>query len=368
LIIEQLSDIERRAINTATAVHTLVHRIRRHRLRPNADCEPGPVAEFDLPRVVVSAWLPRLGLTRSRVRTEIRRGNWRAIARGVVLTRPEQPTRADWAAVGIALAGPSAALTGWDALQVRGLGGDRPPTAEVTVLTRVGANRVIGRVRIRRTRRPYSRTETSAEARHHPLTPVVTTARAVADTALDCRRLSDVRALVGAALIRHHCSLDALVHELEGLPRNRGAHFRRALSEVFAGARSAAEADAAHRLARHPRIPAFELNVPVRAAEGRRYVVDFLWRGLRAALEIDSREFHISADEWAATLARHNALTAAGLSVLHQPPSAISAPDGRWLDETADWLTRRARELGVALPPAGAAIRTRTGHPTRPCP
>lgn len=323
------------------------------------------MAELDLPRVVVTAWLPRLGLTRSRVRTEIGRGNWRPMLRGVVLTRPEQPTRADWAAAGIALAGPSAALTGWDALQVRGLGGDRPPTTEVTVLTRAGSNRVLGGVRIRRTHRPYSCIETSAEARHHPLTPVVATARAVADTALDHRRLSEVRALVGSALIRRHCSLDALVRELNGLPRNRGAHFRRAVSEALGGARSAAEADAARRLARHPRVPAFEPNVAVRAADGRRYVVDFLWRALRAVLEIDSREFHISAEQWAATLARHNALTAAGLAVLHQPPSAISGPDGRWLDETADWLARRAGELGVALPPPGAALRGRTGRSAR---
>jgi hypothetical protein len=300
------------------------------------------------------------------VRTELGHGNWRAIARGIVLTRPEQPTRADWVAVGIALAGPSAALTGWDALQVRGLGGERPPTPQATVLTRTGSNRVIGGVRIRRTARPYTRTETSAEASHHPLTPIVATERAVADTALDCSRLSEVRALVGFALVRRRCSLDALVRELDGLPRNRGAHLRRAVGEALAGVRSAAEADAAARLARHPRIPAFDLTVPVVAARGRCFLVDFLWRGLRAVLEIDSLEFHISAEDWRATMARHNALTAAGFAVLHQPPSVVAGRDGWWLDETADWLGRRSRELGVALPPPGGAIRSQPGtHPRR---
>lgn len=91
------------------------------------------------------------------------------------------------------------------------------------------------------------------------------------------------------------------------------------------------------------------MNVPVVDERGTViYVVDLLWRELRAALEIDSREFHFSEADWRAALARHNELTRFGLSVTHYPPSATRAP--RWDAEVAYWLRRRAAELGVVTP------------------
>ena len=46
-------------------------------------------------------------------------------------------------------------------------------------------------------------------------------------------------------------------------------------------------------------------------------------------LEVDSRERHFSVESWEATMRRHGAMTAAGLSVLHVPPSRFRAdPDG----------------------------------------
>lgn len=74
-------------------------------------------------------------------------------------------------------------------------------------------------------------------------------------------------------------------------------------------------------------------------------VADVLWRDLRAVLEIDSREFHLSEAEWKATMQRHNRLTSAGLALTHYPPSATGDP--AWPDEVARWLHHRARELGV---------------------
>ncbi len=118
---------------------------------------------YELPRVLIPAFANDLGISRARVRTELRRENWRMIARGAILTRPEEPTRDDWAAVGVALGGPSAALTGWDAARAVGLGDPIPPANEVLVLSRHASNRVIGRVRIRGTARPYTIRLTSAD-------------------------------------------------------------------------------------------------------------------------------------------------------------------------------------------------------------
>ena len=106
---------------------------------------------FELSRILVPAQVARLGLTPARVRTELRRGNWQRLAPGVLLTRPDEPTRDDWAHVGVHLAGPASALSGWDALRANGLGGRLPPDPTVLVLTPRGANRVLGGVRVRRT-------------------------------------------------------------------------------------------------------------------------------------------------------------------------------------------------------------------------
>jgi hypothetical protein len=229
------------------------------------------------------------------------------------------------------------------------------------------SNRVLGQVRIRRTSRPFAASLTSAEAKDHPLTPVVTTARALADTALDCRQIAQVRAMIGAAVLKKRCTLRELAHELEHAPRNGSALLRQALRETTDGARSAAEAAAAVKLGRARRIPAFELNVPVVDEDGRTiYVVDVLWRALRAGLEIDSREFHVSDADWKRTLDRHNQLTRYGLALAHYPPSTVTGRSTAWLEDVADWLARRAAELDVAVPRATGVIEPALDAPPAP--
>ena len=279
---------------------------------------------FELPRVLVSAQVARLANNRSTIRTEIRRGNWQRLASGIVLTRPDEPTRSDWAEVGIALAGSGAGLSGWDALHVRGLGGRTAPNPRVLVLSPRGINRVVGCVHIRRTARPFRVVHRSPHCAQLPLVPVVAVARAVADTALDHRDLSAVRALVTSAVQRRACTLLELIGELDSGPRSRSRLLRLALHDAVGGARSAAEAAAAARLGRGG-VPPFELNVPVVDEQGELiFVVDVLWRELRAALEIDSREYHFSETDWLATLDRHNELTRYGLAVSHYAPSIVT--------------------------------------------
>jgi hypothetical protein len=107
-------------------------------------------------------------------------------------------------------------------------------------------------------------------------------------------------------------------------------------------------------------MPAFELNVAVVDERGRVvFVVDVLWRGLRAALEIDSREYHLSEQDWQASMARHNELTRCGLSVVHYPPSAVRRRG--WASEVAAWLRARADELGVAGPRSRGVLAPAVG-------
>lgn len=319
--------------------------------------------DVELPRVLVPSSAAACGISRGRIRAELRRGNWRWLARGAVLTRPDVATRDDWAAVGIAFGGPSAALSGWDAARAAGLGDPVPPGDQVLVLSRHSANRVIGHVRIRETARPYRCRLTSAGHPLHPLTPVVAPARAIADASAYFHRLTPVRAMVTSAVQRGRCTVDELLAELHAGPRQGSRLFRLALADAVDGARSVAEAEAAQRMTK-ARIPAFELNVPILDAAGAVIAVaDVLWRDLRAILEIDSREYHLSETAWKQTMARHNRLTRAAFALTHLPPSEVSGRSAGWLEELSGWLGDRGRELGVPPPRERGVIRPPGGEP-----
>lgn len=294
------------------------------------------------------------GISESTTSTFVRRTLWRRLASGVVLTRPDAPTRSDWAVVGLALGGPGAALSGWDALGTYGIAAKQCPAAPVLVLTTTGKNRTVGGLHLRPTSRPYGRSMTSVVAPDLPLVVRTPVARAVADAALQDSRTEIVRATVMRAVQRGLCSVADLEFELDAMPRNGSAGFRRAIADLVTGARSVAEIRAIRGLRRAP-VPPFEVNVELRDPSGRVVAVaDVLWRALRAVLEIDSREFHFTERDWKATMARHNRLTTLGLSVTHYPPSAITAGNA-WLVEVESWLRQRACLLGVPYVPARAA-------------
>ncbi len=293
----------------------------------------------------------------------MRHGRWQTLAAGVLLTRCDEPTREDWADVGVHLGGAGAAVTGWDALRAKGFTLRTPPPL-VVVLSPSAMNRTVGGVRIRRTARPFDRSWAPLDAPYE-LTPVVRVPRALADHALDVDRNATLT-VVSRALQLGLCTIDDLYAEYRTGPRNRSAGLRHSLASVMDGARSVAEATAARRLAAGP-IPSFELNVPVVDASGRTcYVLDQCWRELRAAIEIDSREHHSSDAKWQRTLVRHNAITRAGLAVLHYPPALVTRRGSTYVEEVREWLTARADELGVPLPRSRGIRRPAPGCSPEP--
>jgi len=275
----------------------------------------------------------------------------------VFLTRPEPPTRTDWARAGLALGGRAAVLSGWDAVRLRDLGAARPPCEEILVLTSGGANRRVGPIRLRPSGRPVRVVRTATRDPAMPFAQLADTARAIADTCLTYRYLGPVRALVTSAVQRGLCTAEQLAGELDAGPRNGSALLRRALADAFDGARSIAEAEACELLAGGG-VPAFELNVAIIDVSGRVIAVaDVLWRELRAILEIDSREYHFSEPDWKATMRRHNRLLRLGLAVAHYPPSEIRSRGADWVDEVAAWLGARAVELGRPPPATVGVLR-----------
>lgn len=132
--------------------------------------------------------------------------------------------------------------------------------------------------------------------------------------------------------------------ELEAAPRQHSANLRQALADMDAGAWSAPEARAATIL-RGADVPPFEQNARIDLSDGRYLIVDFLWRELRAILEIDSDEHHGDPGDRDSTDDRHLVLETLGYSVAHRRPRLIMGEPGRFRWETECGLAGRPKFL-----------------------
>ena len=112
-------------------------------------------------------------------------------------------------------------------------------------------------------------------------------------------------------------------------------------------------------------MPPFELNVPVVDECGTLlFVLDALWRELRAGLEIDSREYHFSEEDWDATMARHNILARCGLELTHYSPRR--ARGAQFPLEVGQWLKSRSTAINVPIPPGHCIRRPPLGRDPEP--
>jgi hypothetical protein len=149
-------------------------------------------------------------------------------------------------------------------------------------------------------------------------------ARAVADTVRQLSEPADIRAVVAAGVQQGRVQVWQLAEELTQGPVRGSAGLRRALAEVAEGVRSTAEADLVRLIRRH-RLPMPMLN-PCLFIGGKFLAMpDAWWPQAGVAVEVDSREWHLSPAEWEQTMARHARMSAHGIIVLHYPPSRIRA-------------------------------------------
>ncbi|MDT4938840.1 MAG: hypothetical protein QOG80_2511 [Pseudonocardiales bacterium] len=300
---------------------------------PFSDPDDDPPSLSGPPRVLGWDEAMRLGYTRNAIQHSVATGHWRRILPRTYLTA-DTFTWTDRVAASLVFAGPRSLLSGAAALADQGL---RCVGRESTVLVLVPAQvrmRSVAWVRVRATHRmPHA--ALLPGPRRAPL------ARAVADLALERACLDDVRTLVAQAVRRNLCTVDELAAELEEGPRNRSAHLRVAITEVADGAWSAPEARAARAL-RAVHVPPFEQNARIDLPSGGCYHADFLWRDLRAVLEIDSVEHHLDPREWRRTMDRHLVLETLGYSVIHRTPSAVRGNPRRFAEDVQAWLARRA--------------------------
>lgn len=291
----------------------------------------------ELPRVLSRAHATRIGIPPHVIQRRLSAGRWRRVLPRTYLT-VETFTWADRLAAASAFAGPRAVLSGAAVLHDGSLRSVRRPGRVLILVPPERRLRSTGWVQIRPTRR-------LPDAELVPGPPRVPIARAVADHALTLHRIDDVRAVVAEAVRRRLSTVDEIAAELDAGPRNGSRLLRQALAEVAGGAWSAPEARAA-RLLRRAGVPPFEQNARIDLPGGGHYVADFLWRELRAILEIDSVEHHFDLADWEATMDRHLVLETIGYSVAHRPPSAVQTYPDRFVRDVAAWLAGRQRWIG----------------------
>jgi hypothetical protein len=214
-------------------------------------------------------------------------------------------------------AGPRSALTGMAAL--RHYGFQLSEAYPIDVVVPVDVRRQgTGFVRVQRSERMPVDVCAEGEIRF------VLPARAVADAARRMRSAREVRVLIAQTVQQQRCTIGMLTIELEQGPAQGSAFLRAALVEVREGIRSGPEGDL-RVLLRRGRLPMPMFNARLYDEKTLIAVADCGWEDAGVAAEVDSREYHYSAEDWQCTMRRHDRLVARGVLVLHFTPARIRA-------------------------------------------
>lgn len=290
-------------------------------------------------RVVARGQALACGMTPAALRYQIRAGGpWQRLLPGVYLAETGTPTTEQREIAALAHAGNGSVITGPAALRHH-----RVPTPDspfITVL--IPAQRKVqnaGFVRVWRTTRMPPRIMDDHGVR------LVFPARAVADTARDMTSLRDVRAVVASAVQSRRCSISLLAEELWQVPRRDSALLRQAIAEVRDGVRSVVEAEFRDLILRAG-LPVPMFNPSVFYAKTFIAKPDAWWPDAGVAAEVDSKEWHLSPEDWERTTRRHDAMTEHGILVLHFTPRMIRGDPA-----TVVAKIRNALSAGLTHPP-----------------
>ena len=259
-----------------------------------------------------------VGLTRHALRHRLRaEGPWQSLLPGLYVAATGTPTVAQQEMAAMLYAGHASVITGLAAAchyRIRG-----PSTEFIDVLMPASRRRRDAAfVRLHRTTRMPGRFEQFGPLRY------ALPARAVADAVRGLDSLRDVRAVVADAVQRGCCKVPRLYDELAAGPAVGSALFREALSDVADGIRSAAEGDLKDLLARS-NLPMPLFNATLFA--GNTFVAkpDAWWPDAGVAVEVDSREWHMSPQDHERTLERQARMGKYGIVVLPFTPKQIRA-------------------------------------------
>ena len=244
------------------------------------------------------------------------RGAWQPLLPGVYAscTGPVSAQQRNTAA--LLFAGPRSVITGPAALVSHRI--RAPQTHVVDVLVPMERRRrSVNFVRVSRTSRMPGLLFRDGPLSYAP------PARAVADTVRGLRDLGEVRAVVADGVQRGTVLIWQLNDELSCGPVQGSARLRRVLEEVADGVRSSAEGDL-RTLVKRERLPEPMYNPHLFAGDTFIAVPDAWWPDAGVAVEIESRQWHLSPGDWEQTMARASRMSAYGIAVLHFPPRRLT--------------------------------------------
>jgi hypothetical protein len=178
--------------------------------------------------------------------------------------------------------------------------------------------------------------------------------RAVADAVRGLESLREVRAIVADAVQHGKCTVTNLVAELTAGPSSGSVLFREALADVADGLRSTAEGDLRSLLIKS-RLPMPLFNASLYDGDGT-FIArpDAWWPEYGIAVEVDSREWHMSPDDHAKTLARGRRMAKYQIVVLRFTPRQIRTEPAQVIKDIRDALNgaRGRQPLNLRTVPA----------------
>lgn len=277
------------------------------------------------------------GITASALQHRLRReGPWQRLLPGVYLTTTGQASREQIQIASVLYAGPDSIITGPAALVNYGIQTSQCGVVDI-LIPATSKRSSCSFVVIHRTRRMPESAVCDGPMRFAP------PERAVADTA---RALADrvaARAVIASAVQRGRCTVAQLAAELQDGPIHGSAHLRAVLAEVIAGIRSVPEADL-RRLIIRAGLPEPLYNARLYIGDTFLAQPDAWWPRYGVAVEVDSREWHLSPADWEQTMARHQRMSAAGVIVVHVSPRQLRDESAR-LEADLDATLRAGRPL-----------------------
>lgn len=287
------------------------------------------------------------GLTDNALRHRLRPGGpWRVLLPTIYIAATGEPSSAQLQVAAQLYGGPESVITGPAAALVHRI--RAPHSAIVEVLVPVTCQRRdAGFVRLHRTYRIPKQVYRFGPIRY-ALAP-----RAVADTARGLSSLRDVQAIVADAVQRGRCRPAELIEELNAGPSSGSALLRQALADVAVGIRSTAEGDLL-TLLRKSTLPMPLLNASV--YDGAAFIAqpDAWWPQFGVAVEVDSREWHLSPHDHARTLERQRRMAEHGIIVLPFTPRQIRSRPKEVIAQIRNALDRGRAPVKLRTVPLAA--------------
>jgi hypothetical protein len=283
--------------------------------------------------------LREVGVTEDAIRRQVKRGRWQRTLPKIVATFSGELSRKQQLISASLYGGPGAQIAGLTALELHGVR-YAPTDQRVHLLVPSTCFRSSKpRVRVIRT----IRLDSGAWA--NGILRVCRPARAIVDglRGNDDQRL--VRAVVAEVVQHAMTSVAEVEGELRQSVRNGTGILRGVLEEIADGVRSAPEAELRSLTMRSKILPRMRWNPHLVALDGSRLPTpDGYLEDIGIAVEVDSQEFHLSADGWRRTMEHGNGLAKAGILVLRFTPAQIRREPNRVLAELERAYVERLRE------------------------